>query len=216
MQKNTSLFFCKFLCVLLFFLLISCSKPIPTDYDSSQIDPSEEPIQETNENENPLNLEIKGWTFTITPKATYKITGEVLSIKKYYYGTPSLLSPCDIALVFGDLYSNSLYKEIRWSQSGRWYWWKYSASFPKQDDRYIARWSSNNHIIPATLNVKRAVKSVKKGDLVVLEGKLVYVDGKKGDGTFWWRSSLNRSDTGDGSCEVLYLEKIRIGENIYK
>lgn len=197
-------------------LLLSCSKPIPTDYDSSQIDPSQEPLQEALSNETPIKIEIKGWSFIINPKASYKINGEVLSVKKYYSGIPALLSPCDIALVFGDLYVNGLYKEIKWSQSGRWYWWKYSASFPKKDDRYIARWSSNNHIIPASDNIRKAAKSVSRGDLVVLVGQLVYVEGKKQDANFWWRSSLSRNDTGGGSCEVLYLQKIRIGDNIYE
>jgi hypothetical protein len=200
----------------MFLFLISCSNAVPTDYDSSEIDPSLEPIQEQTENEPPITFEKKGWTFTITPKANYKISGEVISVKKYYYGFNALLSPVDIALVFGDLYTSGLYKEIKWSQSGRWYWWKYGSSFPKQDDKYIARWSSNNHIIPATENVKKAAKSVSKGDLITLEGYLIFIDGKKEDQSFWWRSSLSRSDTGDGSCEVIYLKKIRIGENVYE
>jgi hypothetical protein len=43
-------------------------------------------------------------------------------------------------------------------------------------------------------------------DLVELEGYLVYV---KGD-NFTWNSSLTRNDTGDGACEVLYVEKISV------
>lgn len=202
--------------ILLFVLFLSCSRPVPTDYDSSEINAAEEPIQENIEGEPPITFEKKGWTFTITPKAHYKISGEVISAKKYHYGFNTLLSPVDIALVFGELYSNGLYTQIKWSQSGRWYWWKYGPSFPKQDDRYIARWSSNNHIIPSTDNVKKAAKSVSRGDLIVLEGYLVYIDGKKGDQSFWWRSSLSRTDTGDGSCEVLYLKRIKIGENVYE
>jgi hypothetical protein len=202
--------------LILFILALACGSPAPSDYDSTAIDPSVEPAQESPENSKPIIIERKGWRFEITPKASYSVQGEVLSKKNYYSGTPAIISPCDIALVFGELYTSTFYKDISWSQSGRWYWWKYGASFPKQDDRYIARWSSNNHIIPASDNLKKAAKSVSEGDLVVLEGYLVSVDAKKGDDTFFWNSSLSRSDTGDGSCEVLYLEKIKIGENVYE
>jgi hypothetical protein len=197
-------------------LATGCSSPTPVDYDSSAINPADEPRQEDVQSAKPIMLERGGWKFVITPKASYSISGEVLSRENYYGGTNALLSPCDIALVFGELYSDGLYRDIKWSQSGRWYWWRYGASFPKQDDRYIARWSSNNHIIPATENLKKAARSVSCGDLVVLEGSLVSIDAKKGDETFWWRSSLSRSDTGDGSCEVIYLTKMRIGDNVYE
>lgn len=207
--------FC-FILFFLFFLSFSCSKAVPTDYDSSEIDPSEEPLQENVDNEPAITFEKKGWTFTITPRAKYRISGKVLSVKSYHYGLNALISPVDIALTFGELYRSGLYEKIEWSQSQRWYWWKYGSSFPKKDDNFIARWSSNNHIIPATDNVKKAVKSISGGDLVTLEGYLIYIDGKKEDQSFWWHSSLSRSDRGDGSCEVIYLKRIKIGENIYE
>lgn len=209
------IFFLFFLIVVIS-LFVSCSKAIPTDYDASEINPAEEPLQENLKNEPPITFEKKGWTFTVMPRAKYKISGEVLSVKSYYNGVDALVCPVDIALTFGELYQSGLYKEIKWSQSGRWYWWKYGSSFPKQDDNFIARWSSNNHIIPATDNVRKAAKSVSKGDLITLEGYLVYIDGKKGDESFWWHSSLSRNDRGDGSCEVVYVNRIKIRENIYE
>lgn len=197
-------------------LLNACGAPAPTDMDSTPIDPSAEPAQGKIDDGEPIVIEKKGWRFVLTPEASYQIQGEVLSRENYSAGVQSIISPCDIALVFGELYSSSLYKDISWSQSGRWYWWKYDASFPKQDDRYIARWSSNNHIIPATGTLWKAARSVDEGDLVVLEGYLVKLDGDKKGENYFWNSSLSRTDTGDGSCEVLYLTKMRIGENVYE
>jgi hypothetical protein len=203
--------------LLIFILLaVACGAPAPSDYDSTAIDPSAEPVQETAEDVKPIIIERNGWRFDITPRASYSIQGEVLSKKNYYSGTPAVISPCDFALVFGELYTSNLYKDISWSQSGRWYWWQYGASFPRQDDKFIARWSSNTHIIPANDNLKKAAKSVDEGDLVVLEGYLVSIDGKNDGETYFWNSSLARTDTGDGSCEVLYLTKIRIGEKVYE
>ena len=37
-------------------------------------------------------------------------------------------------------------------------------------------------------------------------------DGK----TVWWNTSLSRTDSGDGSCELIYLTKARIGNRIYE
>lgn len=195
---------------------MACGAPPPSDVDGTPIDASAEPAQEKIDDGEPIVIERKGWRFVLTPKASYQIQGEVLSRENYSSGVPGIISPCDIALVFGELYSSSLYRDISWSQSGRWYWWKYDASFPKQDDRYIARWSSNNHIIPATATLRKAARSADEGDLVVLEGYLVKIDADKKGENYFWNSSLSRSDTGDGSCEVLYLTKMRIGENVYE
>jgi hypothetical protein len=32
----------------------------------------------------------------------------------------------------------------------------------------------------------------------------------------WWKSSLTRNDTGDNSCELFYVTKVRIGNNVYQ
>jgi hypothetical protein len=80
----------------------------------------------------------------------------------------------------------------------------------------VARYSSNTHVIPATPNLARAAKSLHAGDVAELTGKLVFIKGKKGDYNCWWNSSLSRSDTGDGSCEVLYLERLKTGDHYYE
>lgn len=207
---------CSFRILIIFLIFFySCSKPIPSEYDPTPIDPSFEPLQEKVNDVKPIIIVKSGWDFVIRPKAHYVINGFVLSKKNYYSGVTSLISPCDIALAFGELYSTKIYETIKWSQSGRWYWWWYKENCPLKDDKWVARWSSNNHIIPENDNLKKAAKSVKKGDFVVLEGYLVDVDGEKDGRTFFWNSSMTRMDTGDGSCEVLYLKKIKINENIY-
>lgn len=77
-------------------------------------------------------------------------------------------------------------------------------------------YSSNNHIISANENIRMAIKSLKEKGTVALEGFLVNVSGKYGDTDVWWNSSLSRSDTGDSSCEVFYVTKVRNGEYVYE
>jgi hypothetical protein len=44
----------------------------------------------------------------------------------------------------------------------------------------------------------------------------VRVEGRKNGRTMVWTSSLSREDTGDGSCELLYLRRVRYDGTIYQ
>ncbi|HET7227217.1 MAG TPA: hypothetical protein VFJ55_01130, partial [Chthoniobacterales bacterium] len=50
-------------------------------------------------------------------------------------------------------------------------------------------------------------KSLRCGALVHLSGELVEATGPR-IGT--WRSSLSRTDSGNGACELLYLEEMDV------
>ena len=93
------------------------------------------------------------------------------------------------------------------SQGGRWYFYEWKADSPYQSD-FIKEHSANVHIIPATENLKVAVIRLHRGEEVLLEGLLVNIDGNRGNNDYWWHTSLSRRDSGDGSCELLYLQKL--------
>ena len=84
------------------------------------------------------------------------------------------------------------------------------------DHSYIVTHSGNHHTIPANYNVRRALKSIRKNDKVILEGYLVNVNGTYRGKTVFWNTSLSRSDTGDGSCELFYVSKVRIDTKFYE
>ncbi len=184
--------------------------PTPSGYDSGAIDTSNDPAQEALENAPPIEISRGGYDFVLAPKASYVIRGRVLGRENYHDGWNALLAPCDVAMAWGELLKGDLYKQLDWSQSGRWYWWQYGQGFP-QSNTWVARYSSNNHIIPATENLAKAAKALHAGDDAELTGKLVFIKVKKGDYNGWWNSSLSRSDTGNGSCEVIYLERLKTG-----
>jgi hypothetical protein len=51
------------------------------------------------------------------------------------------------------------------------------------------------------------MKAVRVGQVVKIIGKLVEVQASDG----WrWRSSLTRKDTGNGACELIYVEAISV------
>lgn len=63
------------------------------------------------------------------------------------------------------------------------------------------------HMVPADAAVARALKRVRVGDVVTLDGYLIEADKPGG----WkWRSSLTREDTGSGACELVYVRDIVI------
>ena len=196
-------------------LLAMACGPKATGDDPTPIDLSLLPEQTAIEKPVAFHLEKGGYDWTVTPRAAYIVSGVVLSRENYSYGWNASLSPCDVALAWGALCKNGLYKKVHWSQSGRWYWWEYGADFAR-DNAFIVRHSSNNHIIPSSSNLARAARSLHRGDLAELSGMLVDLDGRKGGLDAHWHTSLSRTDEGDGSCEVLYLTRLKTRGKVYE
>jgi hypothetical protein len=67
-------------------------------------------------------------------------------------------------------------------------------------------WNSNTHVIPADAYVRKQLSKLRVGEVVELTGTLV--DGMRDDGV-WFRTSLTRTDTGAGACEVMWVEHVR-------
>jgi len=67
--------------------------------------------------------------------------------------------------------------------------------------------SANVHIIPKDESVEEKFDEVYKGSLIEMKGYLVEVTTADG----WrWKSSLKRDDTGGGSCELFWVEEMKI------
>lgn len=149
------------------------------------------------------------------PLRRYAVRGVVVGVKRYSVGWQASLAPCDVALVWGPLAEGKLYRQLDWSQGGRWYFWRYPAGFG-HDNSFISRHSSNTHVIPRNAAVERAACGLDEGDIAELSGLLVRADGVKGGSTSWWESSTTRDDTGDGSCEVLYVTRVRAHRMVWE
>jgi hypothetical protein len=89
------------------------------------------------------------------------------------------------------------------SQSGRWYRWRTDAyPIPRTE---IQHSSANMHMVPANEAVARALAEVDEADRIRVVGRLVDINAEDG----WrWRSSRSRTDTGNGACELILLERI--------
>ena len=187
-----------------------------TSEEFSEINISQEPRQIQLPSKESIILRIAGDSeFSLQPIAEYKIAAVVVGRKSYHDGLRADVAPLDLALVWGKLAELKSDKYISYSQHDRWYFYEFEAGSPFKSS-YVITHSSNNHIIPADENILRAVKTIKTKEKVLLEGFLVNVKGRHKGENFWWNSSLRRADTGDGSCELFYVKKVRIGTRVYE
>jgi len=196
-------------------LLASCSRPQKSGMDFGEIDTSKDPIQRSTPSNDPILIETKEGHYTLTPKAEYQLAGVVVSKETYSYGWNAEISPIDLAIAWGKLAEPEHEKSVSFGQRNRWYFYEYKPESPL-DNSYIISHSSNNHIIPATENISLTLKKIQKREKVILEGLLVNLNGTYKGGKVYWNTSMTRKDTGDGSCEIVYVTKIRVNTDVYE
>lgn len=161
--------------------------------------------------ERPLQVDLQPSTFMLddyqlTRKASFEIRARVLSKEPYYLNRTADLSPIDLALGWGVMSDTAVLKQIDISQSARWYRTKYDLPPPIPEQQIIFN-SSNMHMIPARMDIERSLKNLREGDIVSIRGYLVDVDHDSG---WYWRSSMSRLDTGDGACELVFVESLSV------
>jgi hypothetical protein len=139
--------------------------------------------------------------YALQPLARYEITARVLSKESYRWDRGADIAPIDLAVGWGPMSDSAVLEKLRITQDNRWYQWRADA-YPIPLDE-IARSSSNMHLIAADKQVERDMRRVRPGAVVRMRGYLVEARGKDG---FIWRSSLSRDDTGNGACELMWVE----------
>jgi hypothetical protein len=142
------------------------------------------------------------WTLTV--RATYRLTARVLAAERYHFDALADLIPEDLALGWGPMSDNRVLRTIEISQSNRFYYWHASAATSISRDSIIIH-SANTHVIPQNSLVARQLARLRPGEVVTLSGQLV--DGVRNDGR-WIKTSLVRNDTGPGACEVMLVNDV--------
>ncbi|WP_266170543.1 hypothetical protein [Dyella subtropica] len=140
---------------------------------------------------------------TLTTRARFELTARVLSREDYRYDAGASLAPVDLALGWGRMSDSAVLAKITISQSNRFYYW-HVQEFPIPQ-RDIETSSANMHMIPSDDMVRHSLERIRPGQLVHLEGFLV--DASRPDG-WQWHTSMTREDTGNGACELVYVEDI--------
>lgn len=163
---------------------------------------AEEPRQTPVKSRPELRLE----NYRIEPLAEFSLQARVLSTEQYRFDREAEVAPVDLTLGWGAMSDSAVLDRIEISQSGRFYFWR-TDNFPIPREE-IETHSANMHMIPADTSIARRLKDIRPGQVIRLRGYLVAVSAADG---WQWRSSLSRSDTGNGACELIWVESLEAG-----
>ncbi|MGB5146071.1 MAG: hypothetical protein WBN86_02975 [Porticoccaceae bacterium] len=142
--------------------------------------------------------------FILTPLAKFSLHGRVLLVSRYRLGREAALAPYDLGVGWLRMSDSGVLRGLSLSQSARFLHWRWRDA-PPIPEAEITSSAANIHLIPASHHIASRIAALRPGQLVSLQGRLV--EASRADG--WrWRSSLSRTDSGSGACELLYVEDI--------
>lgn len=151
---------------------------------------------------------VKGQSISVLQP--FKGDFRILGSKVYSADPQAKFSPIDYAVSWGLFAEPEIARHISVNQYDRYLNWKMDrVPVPVEQAKQMV---SNMHIIPANPEIAKAIKKVKRGDLVRMQGELVEVRDKD----LVWKSSLTPTDTGDGACEVFRVSSIKWIEKVAK
>lgn len=143
--------------------------------------------------------------FELTPRARYDITARVLAVEPYKMDGGAKLSPIDFAVGWGVMSDTAVLDHFRITHGARFF-----TLYPDEsaiDLGTALLGSANMHLIPATAEIRTRLEATRAGSVVRMQGLLVNAAGPDG---YMWNSSLTRTDTGAGACELFYVESFEL------
>jgi hypothetical protein len=161
-----------------------------------------EPLQ--SEMDPPVTVRQSRWE--LTERAHYDVTARILSREDYRFDALADLIPEDLALGWGPMSDNQVLRHFEITQAARFYSWRPLGPLPLPA-QVVTEHSANTHVIPADAQVRAELRQLRVGQVVRLTG--VLVDGRRDDGARV-RTSLTRSDSGAGACEIMLVEQVEV------
>jgi hypothetical protein len=144
--------------------------------------------------------------FRLRPRAEFEATVRILRREDYSLDRISRLAPTDFAVGWGPMSDGRVLADIEISQGNRFYYWR-TDNWPIDRDEIESN-SANWHVIPENEAVARSLERLRAGSIVRFSGRLVDIEGSDGG----MRTSLSRTDTGAGACEILLASSARVLE----
>lgn len=174
------------------------------------------PQQTALEDAAPFDFTRHGYHYRLTPKFGYRIAGLIVSLRDYTFMSVRQFDevfPMDLCLIWGDNVRRGVHRDpsVAFSQHGRFCVYRSAGA------RVLNQAMSNNHVLLADPALEDSLWRLAPGDQIRLSGKLVDVEavlvgsgGTFDPRTFRLASSTERSDTGGGACEVIYVERLEV------
>lgn len=145
----------------------------------------------------------------------FEISGEAVAVTSYRWSFKNPYYDVDLGLAWGPRIKH--YKDqLKFYQGARWLMWSYQESLEPAALQDIQSHIGNIHLIPAEghPNLEKAIHWIHVGDPVRVRGFLVEIFGPSGE--LIAASSTRRDDSGDGACEIVWVEELQIGKKIYR
>ena len=208
-----------FLLIISYILILQFNRPVlNSSYGSHNlpIDITKNPVQTPDLFAKDIIIISNGAKFILKPVAYYKISGIIIAKNTHFfmdYGAK--ISPIDVGIAWGKMAEPEYDKYMHYNSYSRILHWNYKRSFPFTYN-FLNSHVSHNHIIPANKNILNAIKSCKIKEAISLEGYLVNVIHRDKRSILKWNTSISRYDTAIGACEVMYVNKIRVGDKVYQ
>lgn len=154
-----------------------------------------------------------GNSYVVYPVAEYEIAGLVVTRNDIggfsdIYHTSDSVDVVDVCMIWGGNAREAVYRNFDfWSEPfSCWY-------RPKRHIGGNAKFEedalSNTHVVAKDEKLAKRLNSIRLGDQVRLKGKLINYH-PAGASEQLRRSSLTRKDTGNGACEVMYVEEFEL------
>ena len=183
--------------------------PPPSFYDTAQLG---EPLQ-TPTDSRPFQIEAQGIQYTIEPLFDYRLEGVVVSLHDadelggiyHFKEWKDFINIRDLCVVWGDNVATGAFRDMQYRNS-TWTCW-ISTSDALAAQRFAWDQLSNNHLLSHDPAIQAAIKSAEIGDHIRLTGQLARYSHAGG---FSRGSSVVRTDTGNGACETIHVDRFEI------
>ena len=173
----------------------------------------------------------KGKKYALKKQAEYSLTGLVVAKNTNFFLRDVMRSKfddvclMDLGLVWGEIADKKYVEKYLKFTSKKTLGAARQLSVKSNNCQMPYKWNyvsihmGHTHIIPASINVMSAMLTIKKYDVVKLDGYLVDIYTDKGEVvalTSLSRSDTNNTSRGYGACEDMYVEQVQIGNKIYR
>ncbi|HBE88727.1 MAG TPA: hypothetical protein DDW67_06260 [Elusimicrobia bacterium] len=143
-----------------------------------------------------------GYSWSFEPLYRYDITGYVFGVSHKLASELKGVMAADLGLLWGENARDGLYRHTKLRVRMDWFVASWKNGYHFNTDA-----AANTHIVTCDPGVYEKIRSVRMGDQVRLRGLLVGVNISRGGGAqrMTARSSVSRTDTRGGACEILYI-----------
>ena len=175
-------------------------------------------------------------TYYLLPLAEYSITARIKEKNTFFFLQSDFdkVALVDYGLAYEDMAKDEYFHKI-YSTSDQTFYdrrlvYGFKHKYFKEDyqkyyelSQYLFDHVSHTHVIPANKKVYKALKAARKGQVIKLDGYLVDIYDRN-----YYRfamTSLSLTDRnessrgygkGGGSCEVMYVKSVQIGNKVFE